>query len=110
MQWRRSRKVQEAQEAYNPHINWTIEGHARALIENAKIKQDKIILKESLEEQLRQNISDTIKEKNDDIELGRQLCKLDIKQKNLENELIKFKKNAFTNELTDCWKKQKEFK
>jgi hypothetical protein len=50
MQWRRQKKADEAQEAFNPHINWTIEGHARALIEDAKAKQDKITLKETLEE------------------------------------------------------------
>lgn len=36
--------------------------------------------------------------------------KIDLKQKNLESELIAFKKNAFTKELTEAWRKQREFK
>jgi hypothetical protein len=67
MQWRKQKKNVEAQEAFNPHINWTIEGHARALIEDAKARQDKIKLKETLEEQQRQNLHDFEKEKESEL-------------------------------------------
>lgn len=45
MSWRKQQQQAEAQEAYNPHIQWTIEGHARALIEQAKRQQDGAMLK-----------------------------------------------------------------
>jgi hypothetical protein len=33
------------------------------------------------------------------------MAKLDMKQKYLESDLIAFKKNAFTKQLTEAWKK-----
>jgi hypothetical protein len=38
------------------------------------------------------------------------MAKLDLKQKNLESDLIAFKKNAFTKQLTEAWKKQRDHK
>lgn len=103
MQWRQQAADVERQEAYNPHIQWTIEGHARALIENAKRKHDGVILKETLEEQKRQDLASSNKDREGELEIGRQLCNVDRKQKDLENELLEFKRNAFTKELTEAW-------
>lgn len=49
------------------------------------------------------NYESARQEREGELEIGRQLCKLDLKQKNLENELIEFKRNAFTKELTEAW-------
>ena len=103
MQWRQQAADVERQEAYNPHIQWTIEGHARALIENAKRKQDGVTLRETLEEQKRNDVASSHNERQGELEIGRQLCNVDRKQKNLENELIEYKRNAFTKELTEAW-------
>lgn len=55
MQWRQQAAAVEAAESYNPNTAWTIEGHARAIIEQAKRKQDGDMLRETIEEQKRNN-------------------------------------------------------
>lgn len=85
---------------------WTIEGPTRAAQE--KVRREKAIadLKSTLSTQAHFYRTEKHSEKKQDLAEGKRLCDEDLAKKNLESQLVAFKKQLFAQEMMDAWEKQ----
>ena len=110
MDWNSQVKQDAKAQPYNPDEVWTIEGPTRAAQE--KVRREKAIADLKLTLSTQANFYQTAKK--DDIKQslaeGKQLCDEDLAKKNLESQLVAFKKQLFAQEMKDTWEKQCAFK
>lgn len=110
MDWRSEKVSSEKNQPYNPDEVWTVEGPTRRKDEAIKRKADNSNMKQVLDEQAQFYRTMRETERKDDLAEGRTLCQDDLAKKDLERQLVAFKKQMFRQEMLKTWEKQVKYR
>ena len=105
MDWRQEKIKEVNSQPYNPDEVWNVEGPTRRAEEAKKRAADNANMRLVLDNQA--EFYRTMKEKTrkDDLAEGKTLCEADTSKKDLERQLVAFKKQLFRQEMLATWDK-----
>lgn len=95
---------------YNPEDVWNVEGPTRRRQEEAKRQKDMENLKNTLDQQADFYRSAQKGQRLSDLSEGKRICDDDVAKKDLERQLVAFKKQLFAQDMTTTWEKQIRYK
>ena len=110
MDWRSEKIASEQSQPYNPDEVWTVEGPTRRKDEAIKREADNSNMKKVLDEQAQFYRTMRETERKNDLTEGRTLCQDDLAKKDLERQLVAFKKQMFRQEMISTWEKQVKYR
>lgn len=112
MDWKKDRKNETIQEnkEYDPEQVWNIEGPMRRKEDAAKRQADKEKTLNTLSLQSQEQRQKRVDYRNNELSEGQELVAKDLAAKDLERNLIAFKKQLFAQEMTATWEKQNRYK
>lgn len=110
IEWRKSKIDEAKKEPYDPELVWNIETATRKQADAAtkKAKTDVMLsVNDTKTQDFYKKRSD---ERDYDLSEGKRLVQLDNENKDLESQLVSFKKQLFAKEMMDTWAQQSRYK
>ncbi len=109
-EWRQNKRNEINSQHYNPEDVWNVEGPTRRRQEEAKRQKDMENLKNTLDQQADFYRSAQKGQRLSDLSEGKRICDEDVAKKDLERQLVAFKKQLFAQDMTTTWEKQIRYK
>lgn len=110
IEWRKSKIDEAKKEPYDPELVWNIETATRKQTDAAakKAKTDVMLsVNDTKTKDFHKKRSD---ERDYDLSEGKRLVQVDNENKDLESQLVSFKKQLFAQEMMDTWAQQSRYK
>ena len=86
-----------------PDSLWTLETPTRAVTERETSVYNNKETKKILDRQVIERVKSNERERDEDLEIGREICRADQLSVEKEKQLLKFKKEQFCKETTTAW-------
>ena len=109
-EWRQKQRRDISSQPYDPESVWNIEGPTRRKTEDEKRAYDMSVLRNTLHNQAQFYRTAKESERIQDLTEGKRLCDEDLAKKDLERQLVAFKKQLFAQDMTQTWEKQIRYK